>query len=214
MYKPWIGLKELKMASAREASGIGRSKQSAWVLPRYYGKTLKASLMSRDPFYALHEVFTFVVTSELRFLITISTDLDMYFSSAEGVGNIFKCAASLKYYHRLLEQHWQQNEETLEWIKNRHLLDWPPSVDDDIALNAESRLKLDFDRLLRECKRLQKRCEEGISLAASRNAYGKNEVTNSEKHIGRRRSQLLAPSAFVLGLLLSWYCSRQCKPPG
>lgn len=202
------------MASAREASDIERSKQSAWVLSRYYGKTLKASLMSRDSFYALHEVFTFVVTSELRFLITISTDLDMYFSSAESVGNIFKYAASLKYYHRLLEQHWQQNEKTLEWIKNRHLLDWSSSVDDDIALNAESRLKLDFDCLLRECKRLQKRCEEGISLAASRNAYGKNEVTNPENHIGRRGCQLLTPSTFVLGFLLSWYCSRQRQPSG
>jgi hypothetical protein len=163
MYKPGIALKEHRVVDQSEDLNLKPLEQSVRLLPRFYGKFLKTEEMSSDPFYALNEVFAFVVSSELLFLKTISSDLDVDFEEAEERLSQGCCTLTLMHYQRLLERQGHRTEETLNFIENRHTLDWPklefPSSE---AVKAEAKLKLDFEYLLREGRRLKQRCNTEI----------------------------------------------------
>jgi hypothetical protein len=164
MYKPGIGLKAHRVVDQSGDLNLEPLEQSIRLLPRFYGKSLKTEEMFCDPFYALNEVFAFVISSELLFLRTISSDLDMDFEDAEEKLSHRCCVLTLMHYQRLLERQGHRTEETLNFINNRHTLDWPrleqPS---SRAINAEAKLKLDFKYLLREGRRLKKRCGTRIA---------------------------------------------------
>lgn len=149
MYKPGIAFKNQKISQPE--NGHGKPfRQSAWLLPRVYGKSLEKHEMSMDPFYALTEVFEFVVASEVQFLETIETDLTTVLSDS-----------TLRYYRHILEQHIDQNIDTLQFIQNRRMLGWPV-FESKIALSAENLLKLNYSFLVKGGRRLQIKCDKAI----------------------------------------------------
>ncbi|CZR51487.1 uncharacterized protein PAC_01363 [Phialocephala subalpina] len=175
MYKPGIALTGHRVVDKSRDLNIEPLEQSVRLLPRFYGRSLKIGGMASDPFYALNEVFTFVVSSELSFLRTISSDLDIEFEEAEEKLGQGCCVVTLMHYQQLLERQIHRTEETLNFIENRHKLGWPklenPKLENpgDIAVGAEAKLKLDFDYLLREGRRQKKRCKRRLENQNSQN---------------------------------------------
>jgi hypothetical protein len=179
MYKPGIALEEHRVVDRSEDLSLEPLEQSVKLLPRFYGKSLEIEEISSDPFYALNEVFSFVLSSELLFLRTISSDLDVDFEEAEEKLGQGCCTSTLMRYQQLLERHGHRTEETLHFIENRHKLGWIKGSPGPKAVEAEAKLKLDFEYLLREGKRLKQRCSAQVAWRNSPNS--KSPLTRSKE---------------------------------
>jgi hypothetical protein len=170
MYKPGIALEEHRVVDRSEDLNLEPLEQSVRLLPKFYGRSLETEEMSSDPFYALNEVFAFVLSSELMFLRAISSDLDVDFEEAEEKLGQGCCTLTLMRYQQLLERHSHRTEETLHFIENRHILGWNKGPLGPKAVEAEAKLKLDFEYLLREGRRLKQRCNAQIAYRNNQNS--------------------------------------------
>jgi len=170
MYKPNIAFKEHRAVPESEnrtdtLQSAAKLTQSISLLPRFYGKLLNPTVMSQDPFYALDELFAFVVASEIGFLNIIASKLDDSTADVPDLepGTSIHIQSSLIHYRRVLEEHAQKISETLTFVKTRHLLKWPRS-DASKALNAAARTEEDFEYLLDRARLLQQRCERELTV--------------------------------------------------
>jgi hypothetical protein len=223
MYRPGIALTEHRVTDEAAERNPYRLEQSVRLLPRFYGKSLQAEEMASDPFYALNEVFVFVVYSELSFLRTISLDLDADFDEAEEKLGQGCCHLTLMRYQQLLERQSHRTRETLDFIQNRHILGFPkPEEPTPSAVKAEASLVLDLEYLLREGSRLQKQCKSNLEHRKSQikpTPSTPAEVISSYEHTWK----IYFFGGIAIALMISFwvrflecrniYLRRCCSPP-
>lgn len=169
-YKPGIalrthGLGDSESDAPRPFARPAVMAQSSTLLSKSYGRSLNTRSMCSDPMYALDEVFRLAATSEAHFFETIATKLNGETDDTFVLGSMYsvEAQANLDYFHRLLERHTQANYETLTFLQNRDMLDWPHSQSKkaDMALK---RLEQDFQYLYQTGKRLQVQCERAMDF--------------------------------------------------
>lgn len=94
--------------------------QNSSLLPgEDYGQYLHPATMRADPFYALHDVFAFVASSENQFLNMLKSKYD---SSTRRIGDINQLEdllRKLKYHNDILHDHLEQLQNIVECIENR-----------------------------------------------------------------------------------------------
>ncbi|MCJ1248406.1 hypothetical protein MMC30_005623 [Trapelia coarctata] len=79
------------------------ASQNASLVPFLYGQSLDINIIRQDPFYALHEVFSFAAFSEAQFLNLMKSRID---HELQFVGINNECSmANLRYVMGLLDDH-------------------------------------------------------------------------------------------------------------
>lgn len=173
--------------------------QSANLLSTCYGRSLHSATMSRDPFYTLTELFSFVSTAELALLNAISARLgdnpDTDLLGMEPAA-ISRAQARLLQYRRVLEQQAHKTAEILTFIRNRDRLEWPTQSSNQTskASHASARAEQDFAYLASRNALLQSRCERALTTIM-------NNASISEARAGISMSARV----FKLTLLASTY---------
>lgn len=170
LYKPNIALKDHQTTASHDSSP-GSSPppttlpQSASLLPELYGRSLNSRAMSKDPFYALTELFEFFCASELEFLNLISTKLDDVRSGSSDLEahSMAQMQANLAHHRKALEDHAHTIFETWSFVKNRSSLKWPRSPTSK-AVNAAARIEHDLEYLRDRSRVLQERCERELTI--------------------------------------------------
>ncbi|KAK1749798.1 hypothetical protein QBC47DRAFT_395345 [Echria macrotheca] len=170
--------------------------QSASLLSTCYGRSLHPATMSRDPFYALAELFSFVSASEIALLNVISarlydtTDTDLLDMDPRAIS---RAQTKLLHYRRILEEQSHNMSEILTFIKNRAQLEWPQSQTSK-ALHAAARTEQDFEYLVARNVLLQKRCEGALTT-----------IMNNASISEARSGVILSKRVFKLTLLASTF---------
>ncbi|KAK0727159.1 hypothetical protein B0T26DRAFT_693284 [Lasiosphaeria miniovina] len=201
LFKPNIPFKDHQIPSQRIATAPSRSiardsvHQSANLLSTCYGRSLHPATISRNPVYALTELFSFVSTSEITLLNVISarlddTDTDLLDMDPMAIS---RAQTKLLHYRRVLEAQSHKMSEVLAFIKNRDQLEWPQSQTTK-ALNALARTEQDFEYLVARNVLLQKRCEGALTT-----------IMNNANILEARSGIALSGRVFKLTLLASTY---------
>jgi Mg2+ and Co2+ transporter CorA len=144
--------------------------------------------MQEDPFYALHEIFAFIASSELHFLKTIASQIDgnCEVSLKSRGRDPLDMHGNLSYYRHMLGARFVATKKTVNFIKNRGDLDWPQARS-DTADSAAIRLENDFQYLLQHTRLLQERCESEMSTLMNNAALSEAHRSLQE---GRRAVKL------------------------
>lgn len=145
-----------------------RYPQTAALLPLAYGASLNATIMARDPLYAMAEIFRLSAASELQVLSlldkTITRDID-YKSLQEKKPTL----ANLLYCREILSAHSEKMRELVHWIKRyRSRNDLHVAIEDEhLRREAEAvtnNLLTDFEHLVRRADLLSERCNTGMAV--------------------------------------------------
>ncbi|KAJ4308104.1 hypothetical protein N0V84_012299, partial [Fusarium piperis] len=125
----------------------GGQNQSLSRLPHDYGRSLRPSIMAKDPFYTIVEIFNFAASSQVQFLNLIDAQLDGHTSGP--TSREFESLGHLKYIKNMLYGHLQKTKRVLESIKNAQLPTWPKddSNGEKAAIAAHS-VEQDFQYIL------------------------------------------------------------------
>ncbi|MCJ1439385.1 hypothetical protein MMC27_008779 [Xylographa pallens] len=154
-----------------------RMTQSASRLHLRYGRFLDSDIMSRNPIYALHELFAFVASAELQFLDLMAEnlekelggqlnedeiDLDNYEVNLISQSNILRA-------RRLLEEHIQDLNEVLCFFRHKgDMITWSQSSQQeksDMADAAVNDLEQDYQYLMNRAETLRLHCERAMTIA-------------------------------------------------
>jgi Mg2+ and Co2+ transporter CorA len=142
--------------------------QNASRLDVDYGRSLHPSIMSRDAFYNLSELFSFTASSHIEFLNLIDVKLDKYSSQPKALE--FQSLPHLKYVKDILYRHIQKTKRVLESIKNARHPAWPKDETESGSRKAKisaERLEQDFKHLLERAEALHTRTTEAITVLMS-----------------------------------------------
>lgn len=197
-HRPKLALKSAKhVLSPEEPIRNVRFPQGALLLRRDYGKHLDIQLLKIDPFYALHELFAFVASSELQFLNLVDSKLGPE-TGYEILSQKTPSLSNLLYTQEILQAHIQHLYENIETIKRRGSPDWqkaPKTPELEKAAEAAASLLLrDFEFLLAKAQILSRRCETGTSV-----------IMNSANIAESRRAMTQARRVGKLTLLAFFY---------
>jgi CorA-like Mg2+ transporter protein len=167
-HRPKLALKSAKhVLPPEEPIRKLRFPQGALLLRRDYGKLLDTHLLKIDPFYAMHELFSFTASSELQFLNLIDNKLGPETGYAI-LSQKTPSLSNLLYTQEILQAHIEHLYENIETIKRKGSPDWPKTPENSelskIADAAASLLLRDFEFLLAKAETLSKRCERGTSV--------------------------------------------------
>jgi Mg2+ and Co2+ transporter CorA len=123
--------------------------------------------MQNDPFYALHELFSFSASSELQYLNLIDEKLGPEMGWAI-LAEETPSLSNLLYNREMLQTHIRQLKENIEIIKCRGSNHWPHAlIDSDMSRKADDAANLllrDFEFLLAKAENLSKRCDAGMTV--------------------------------------------------
>lgn len=124
-HRPLLALRPTKYTlPSDEQNNHGDFPQGATLLQRNYGGSLDAQLMNLDPFYALHDLFSFSASSELQFLNLIESKVQP--ETGYAILSLEKPSLSnLLYSQEILQAHMQRLRENIETIKLRGGPNWP-----------------------------------------------------------------------------------------
>ena len=151
-----------------DTASTTRQDQFASHLPTDYGRSLRPTLMSRDPFYSLTEVFDFAASSQMEFLNLIDIKLDKYTSLPSSQD--FQSLPNLTYTKQILYRHIQKTQRILDSIKNAQHPRWskdPSESGSRKAAIAANNLEQDFMHLLDRATTLHQRTTEAITVLMS-----------------------------------------------
>jgi hypothetical protein len=144
-----------------------RFPQTASLLCLDYGRLLKRSAMSSDPFYALHDFFSFTASSENQLLNL----MDSYVGNVTGhtvLNDEHPTLANLRYYQEILEAHVERLEDTMRIIRLRGCSRWPRAAKDHehfVKVEASADWLLhDYEYLHSRALAIRKRCDRGMSV--------------------------------------------------
>jgi hypothetical protein len=145
----------------------GHLPQVAALLRKDYSKHLDTKLMQIDPFYTLHEMFSFSTTSELQYLNLIDEKLGLETGWAT-LDEETPSLSNLLYNREILHTHIRQLKENIETIKCRGCNQWPRALtNSDLGRKADEAANLllrDFEYLLTKAENLSKRCDAGMAV--------------------------------------------------
>lgn len=147
------------------SSSTGECPQNASLLAEHYAEYVQMDLLSKDPFYALNELFYFVANAESLFLATLETKI----SVETGYGTVNQKESTLSnllYFKEILQTHVTRLKENIEVVERRGHHSWPKISEQDIdgqarCQQAAESLLRDFKHLHQWCKTLMDRCSEG-----------------------------------------------------
>ena len=151
--------------------------QSALHLTLEYGKSLDRYLAAEDPFYSLHELFSFSGYSICQLLNLIEAKMEketgytMLKSDEHSLSNLL-------YHDDILQRTGSILIENIRIIEQRGSPAWPRAADKDReekAVNARMSLQKDFEELLRRTEVLSIRCKQGMNVKMSNASIAESE---------------------------------------
>lgn len=167
-HRPRLALRSKRYAlPPEEQYHSGHLPQVAALLRKDYGKYLDTKLIQIDPFYALHEIFSFSAASELQYLNLIDEKLGPETGWAI-LDEEIPSLSNLLYNREVLHTHIQQLKENIETIKCRGCNQWPRALtNSDLGRKADEAANIllrDFEYLLTKAENLSKRCDAGMAV--------------------------------------------------
>lgn len=204
--QPCGALKSHKTALAKENRPNSNLPQSSALLHLEYGKLLDQELMTRDAFYAMNEIFTFVAFSEAEFLNMLESKL----SADSGFTLMSQRSlelSNLLYIQKNLEAHGNRLRENIETIKARGGTDWPRASQVDHVQKAEAAaasLLKDFEYLLQRTQILSTRCQAGMSYLMNKTMIAESQRSLSQAREVTKLTRLAfiyIPLNFISSLL-------------
>ncbi|KAF4992469.1 hypothetical protein FGRMN_7140 [Fusarium graminum] len=186
-HKPMVALKShLFTASSIDGADFSAAHiQSLSSLPEDYGRSLRPSIMAKDPFYSMTEMFNFSASSQIQFLNLIDTKLDMY--SSGPTAREPDSLQHLKYFKVILYGHIQKTKGILESIRNAQLPSWPtdPKNKNKTSVSART-IEQDFAYILDRTTILHTRVTESISvLMSSMSIWESQRAILQAKSVGK-----------------------------
>ncbi|KAJ4251081.1 hypothetical protein NW762_011732 [Fusarium torreyae] len=167
-HKPMVALK-CHLFANRSPDGADSNTgqiQSLSSLPHGYGRSLRSSIMAKDPFYTIIEIFDFAASSQIQFLNLIDAKLYSYTSGP--ASKEFESLGHLKYIKAILNSHLQKTKRVLDSIKNAQLSTWPKDDSNSARTsNAAHNVEQDFQHILDRTVSLNTRVSEAISVLMS-----------------------------------------------
>ncbi|RKK89171.1 hypothetical protein BFJ68_g16776 [Fusarium oxysporum] len=160
----------------------GDQIQSLSRLPHDYGRSLRPSIMAKDPFYTIIEIFNFAASSQVQFLNLIDAQLDVHTSGP--TSQDFESLGYLKYIKHMLYGHLQKTKHVLESIKNAQLPTWPKDdSNSEKAAAAAHNVEQDFQYILDRTISLHTRTTESISVLMSSMSISESQraITQAER---------------------------------
>lgn len=145
-------------------------EQSASLLHLDYGKTLDGQLMSEDPFYALHEIFTICATSEMQFLNVLESKITIDATRELGP-DLNVSPANMMYFQNLLERHADMLQGSITSIKCQDASWWPRPNDSILrqkSSTATKSLLQDYEALVKRTRILSDRCKSRLNILMNR----------------------------------------------
>lgn len=170
MYSPGVALRSHRMlGQSSRLYDRTQTVQRIALLSKDFGRALQPRVLRQDPFYALHDIFTFVAVSERQFLSSIAVQInrkqELLLSESTERSRVLQ--SDLIYFWNLLEDHIKNISEANRFIQNRRFLQWPRSHSDK-SQHTALKLQLDFETLLEKAKQLQERCEKVMEILINR----------------------------------------------
>jgi len=198
--KPYVSLKKHWSNSDLAPR---RLSQSLSVLPYAYGKMTNPSTARNDPFYALNELFTMTVSSELRFLNAIEDKIYKNIeTSSEKPKDAMRNHADLSYLSRIIGEHVESLSDTSSFVESRVFLKWPR----DNGNHAESTaiwLQNDLNYVLKKAQTLQITCVREMDMIMAQSALEEAKLSVSQNQRVLKLTILaffFAPLAFTTSL--------------
>lgn len=174
-----------------------KTGQGLGLLHLDYGLSLDPGLASKDPFYALDDLFTLTALSENQFLNmlddVISTDLD----ADKLAEHRDPPLSNLLYNSQVLDRHIASIKDNLELIRSPNSATWPQGNIDrrllhNLSVARESLVK-DHEHLLSRCLSLSEKCHRGMQVVMNNTM-----ILESEKAIAQtERAHKLTLLAFI-----------------
>jgi hypothetical protein len=107
------------------AASLRPYAQSASLLAgQQYGKFLSPELMRSDPFYALHDVFSFCASAENQFLNALKAKISAVVPRTNDETSLQKSLENFRYHKSLLRGKIEQLEDVIECIRTRGNPKW------------------------------------------------------------------------------------------
>ncbi|KAF9630229.1 hypothetical protein BFW01_g410 [Lasiodiplodia theobromae] len=163
----------------------GPFPQSAALLPCNYGRFLDKSLMAKDAFYAVHDIFGFCASAICQFLNMIESVIEEETGFA-AMSNTQYSLSTLLYHQDVLEKQTRDLRSSIEKIRARGGSSWPHAQEGDGKEDAEAAaqsLMRDYEELLFRAHTLSKRCKSGIAVLMSQASIeeSKKAISQTEK---------------------------------
>jgi Mg2+ and Co2+ transporter CorA len=211
LHRPNIALQPLLWKdnyspNKKRSRGTQKMTQSASRLHLRYGRFLNSDVMSRNPFYALHELFAVVASAELQFLDMMTENLEKDLGGSLNDADIdpdneevnLTSQSNLLRGRSLLEEHIQDLNEVLNFFKHKgEMITWSQSLQQETSQTADAAandLQQDFQYLLDRAETLRLRCERAMTIAM-----------NGASIAEARRGILQGKSLFKFTVLASLY---------
>ncbi|KAL9093916.1 MAG: hypothetical protein Q9165_003839 [Trypethelium subeluteriae] len=199
---PFMALrwKSLSIKHARRTTE--EVEQSASLIPLDYGKTSDKHLMSRDPFYATHEVFLLCAFSEEQFLNALESKI------ADDAGAELKSdknvsPSNIMYFQSLLDSHADRLRRNIASIKAQEESPWYrliESTPNPKSVAAVHLLRKDYEAQLERIKTLSERCKSRLNILMNRAAIiESNKAIDQAKEVNKltRLAFIFTPLSFT-----------------
>jgi Mg2+ and Co2+ transporter CorA len=142
--------------------------QSASWLHVNYGQSLNRSLMGKNPFYAIHEIFAFVASSENQFLNMLESKIVKELDPLSLVEQKSPTLSNLLYSQQALDRHIQRIRENIAFICRFVPTGEPngPAYDDleDEAATCGKEILHDYEYLLTRAMAISEKCNRGMQV--------------------------------------------------
>ncbi|KAK2737898.1 hypothetical protein FQN57_007349 [Myotisia sp. PD_48] len=137
--------------------------QSGSWLPFNYGQSLDHNLMIKYSFYALHEIFSFVASSENQFLNMLESKIVSELDALTLVEQKDPTLSNLLYHQQVLDRHIQRIRENIAFISR-----FTPATDHNGPENPTAiyskEILCDNEHLLLKAINLAERCNRGMQV--------------------------------------------------
>ncbi|TPX10756.1 uncharacterized protein E0L32_008325 [Thyridium curvatum] len=163
-YTPMMGLKAHLISKHLPDDSPGHSHSSA--LPLDFGCSIRNTLASKDPFYALSEIFTLAASAEKAFLDRVELKLEAAITPDHTTPISHNDRLeNLRYLHVLLQRRGRRIHATLQAIRNTGQIHskWPQSNEESAAC-ARKGTELDMEHLHEQAERLSRHCQNEIAV--------------------------------------------------
>ena len=167
-HRPHIAITAKDSDAADRVVADRRYPQSASLLAENYVEFSDMRILSKDPFYALNNLFRFTAQSEALALSTLEVIIDAD-ARVESANHEWSTLSNLLFFQSLLKEHEMRLRENIEVIKRRGHQSWPHISSSEGSLYAKAEaaaeaLLKDFEYLLERAKSLAERCTQGTNI--------------------------------------------------
>jgi Mg2+ and Co2+ transporter CorA len=184
---PNIALNWRSLALSSDNHLNGKFDQSASLLHRDYGKSLDKELMATDPFYALHELYSFSAHSTCQFLNLVDSII-MAETGYQSKHDHQFSHATLQYHQDILAQQSRVLRGTIRSIKRSSF--WTElglsvvteslKPQKTTLVTCRTSLLADFEELLERTELLVNRCARGMGAIMNQAMLGESQRAISQ----------------------------------